>query len=384
MSGYRSLHREVAGSFPVWQVATSSLLAKPSNAPNQAPAWRIWLGCGDGFVRGYVVQEKTLETQKDVLDASACNCICTHLLMGSSQSLDAPSLGCSQVKLVRNYVGEDDNAGDLIVASIDLAGTIRIWQLPEDMDEELDTTKQNPHQIVTSQEFKIPNATGTSLEIGLPRVMGVGDVQLAVPCLDGTIAILATGIATPRAPKAPQEAGSLIDRWSKAGSIAMSGDWHPSKRSLAVGRQDGLVEIWGAKPHRLIHHEAPVRAVAFTPDGNLLISGSDDGMLAVWDVSRGGVPVLVHHVVEAHSSWVLSVTCLADARRFISCGADRRMHVWNVGQMDQPLHSFTCDDTVWTIHAATEQQRQFARAQQPPRLVTGSEIGGLQIYSLEA
>ena len=163
----------------------------------------------------------------------------------------------------------------------------------------------------------------------------------------------------------------------------MAGAWHPTKRNIAVGRNDGLIEILGEKPHRLIHHEAPVRSIAYTPDGNLLLSGSDDGMLAVWDVSRAH-PVLVHHVVQAHASWILSLTTLSDSRRFITCGADRQVHVWSVGQMDKSLHSFTCDNTVWSINALTLQQRQTLGTQPPPRLVAGSEVGGIQIFSLEA
>jgi hypothetical protein len=350
----------------------------------------VFTACGDGLVRGYLVQEKSLETKQDTLDASACTCVCTHVLLGESQQADeaaSTALGCSQVGLVRNYVGDDDMAGDLLVVSMDLSGKVRIWSLPEDMDEEVVNSDSSPptkpQQLVAAQEFLVPNATGTCLQIFPPKISCVGDVQIAVACLDGTVAIVATGMSTPKAKNVPTEAGTILERWSKTGSIPMSGDWHPSKKSLAVGRQDGLVEILGQKPHRLIHHEAPVRAVTFTPDGNLLVSGSDDGMLAVWDVSRAH-PVLVHHVVQAHASWILSISPLSDSRRFISCGADRRLHVWNVGQMDQSLHSFTCDDTVWTIHARTSQQRQILNAQQPPRLVAGSEEGGLQIFSLEA
>jgi WD40 repeat protein len=393
MSGYRSLHRESVGSYPIWQIATSPVLTKTTK-PNKAPSWRVWTACGDGLVRGYLVQEKTLETQKDVLDASACTFVCTHVLLGQSQELDDASssmaLGYSQIRLARNYVGDDDMAGDLLVVAMDLSGAIRIWSLPEDMDEEIVNGDQSspsptePTPLKADQEFLVPNATGTCVQICPPKVSGVGDVSIAVACLDGTVAVVATGISTPKATKDPTEVGTVMDVWSKTGSIAMSGDWHPSKRNLAIGRQDGLVEIMGKKPHRLIHHEAPVRAVSFTPDGNLLMTGSDDGMLAVWDVSRA-IPVLVHHVVQAHASWILSMTALADSRRFISCGADRRLHVWSVGQMDQSMHSFTCDDTVWTIHAATTQQRTTANAQkQPPRLVSGSEHGGIQIYSLEA
>ena len=386
MSGYRSLHRESVGSYPIWQVTTTPVLTK-SIKSSKSPSWRFFTACGDGLVRGYLVQEKSLESKQDALDASACTCVCTHVFLGKAQKVSEPvstALGCSQVKVVRNYVGDDDMAGDLLVVSMDLSGRIRVWSVPEEMDEEVVNgdlpPPAEPEQVQVVQEFLVPNATGTCLEVYPPS--SIGDIQIAVACLDGTIAVVATGINTPKAKKDPTDAGTILERWSKAGSIAMSGDWHPTKKNIVVGRQDGLVEILGEKPHRLIHHEAPVRAVTYTPDGNLLVTGSDDGMLAVWDVSRVH-PVLVHHVVQAHASWILSVTPLMDSRRFVTCGADHRLHVWNVGQMDQSLHSFSSDDTVWTVHAHIR-QRQNLNAQQLARLVAGSETGGIQIFSLEA
>ncbi len=392
MSGYRSLHREKVGDYPIWHVVSSPLLSKASSTlrGKSGPTWRIWAACGDGLVRGFLVREKSLETQSDVLDASACTCTCTHLLLGESQQVDQIYLGCTQLHLIRNYVGDDDMAGDYLVVSIDLTGRIRIWCLPETMDDD-DTSSggsdasngSKPRHIRPVQDFVLENATGTSFQICPPKVSGVGDVLLAVARLDGTIAVIATGLSTPKASKQPILAGTIIDVWSKVGPIAMSSDWHPFQKCLAVGRQDGLVEILGDAPHRLIHHEAPVRAVRFTPDANLLVTASDDGMLAVWDLGRS-VPVLVNHIVQAHASWILNMTTLSDSRRFLTCGADRKLNVWSAGKLHQSMHTFTCDDTVWTIHSTTTLQRGGANISIPPRLVSGSESGSLQIYSLEA
>jgi len=366
-------------------------------------------------VRGYLVREKTLETQKDALDAANCKCVLTHILLGTSQESTSTNndqggegkvtaLGCSQVQVARNYVGEDDAAGDLIVVSSDLSGKIRIWVLPEDTDNELppqmdasnsgdneDNNSDNKDKKPTAaspevaQEFCVENATGTCIKIMPPNVSGVGDILLAVPCLDGTIAIVATGLSTPQSKKDPTAAGMVVNCWSKAASsIALSGAWHPLQKSLAVGRQDGLVEIFGERSHRLIQHETPVRSVTFTPDGNLLVTSSDDGMICVWDTSRR-IPVLVQHVVQAHATWVLGLASLFDSRRVVSCGADRQLHVWSAGQMDQALHSFTSDDVVWTIDALTTASKTSANfAQTQSRLISGSENGRLHIYTLES
>jgi WD40 repeat protein len=408
MSGYRSIHREKIGSFPIWQAVCSPVLTKNSastttTTTNQSAAacWRVWLACGDGVVRGFLVIEKTLE-QKDTLDAAACNFILTHTLLDTAgaeasssedqkeeevqeenqqeESQDS-AIGCSQIQVARNYVGDDDSAGDLIVISSDLLGKIRIWLLSEETDDELPEIGSTSTNINAAQEFIVENATGTCIKIMPPNVSGVGDILLAVPCLDGTIAIVATGLTTPKYEKHPTEAGTIVDRWSKAAtSIALSGDFHPKKKSFAVGRQDGLVDIFeksGERCHRMIQHETPVRAVSFTPDGNLLFTSSDDGMVCMWDTSRHGAPVLVKHVVQAHTSWVLDLVSLSDSRRFVSCGMDQQLHVWSAGEMDnRALHSFTSDEAVWTIAQTTTNSAR--------RLIAGSENGGLQIYTLES
>ena len=427
MSGYRSLHRENICSSPIWQVKTSTVLAKPSSiiaAPDSAgagggPSWRVWAACGDGLVRGYLVQEKSIsqKTVGDALDAAACTCSPTHVLLGKGQGQqikESPpmAMGCTQVHLCRNYVGDDDFAGDLLVVALEISGMVRVWSLPEGMDEEiLQHSGRSSSSIMATEEkkvfaiheFVVKDATGTFLRLCPISVEGDGDVKIAVACLDGSIAIVSTGVATPKSKKDASPAGTILERWNNrdaSGSIALSGNWHPSIRGcFAIGRQDGLVEIllFESKRHfKLMHHEAPVRAVCYTPDGHLLLSASDDGMLCAWDVSRGGLstsqqPVLVHHKVQAHASLIFSVAPLQDSRRFVSCGADRRLNVWNVAQMDMPAYTFTSDQTAWSIHATEsgntgieqgKPRTALDRAKPPPRLVTGSESGGLQTFSL--
>ena len=401
MSGYRSIHREVLGSFPIWKVASSPILTTGSSSSTASQQrgliWRIWVACGDGVVRGYLVMEKSLDAKADALDAAACSVKLTHVLLGASQEKPSEDenesnrcIGCSQVQVARNYTGDDDTAGDLIIASLDLSGKIRIWILPEDMDNELATDSsgenEEPFLPEVAHEFSVENATGTCISILPPNVSGVGDVLMAVPCLDGTVAVVATGLSTPKATKDPTAAGTIVETWSKStSSIGLCGDFHPLKKSIAVGRKDGLVEIFGDRSHRLIQHEAPVRSVTFTPDGNLLVTASDDGMVCLWDNSRNGSPVLVHHVVQAHATWVLSLAALSDSRRFVSCGADQKLHVWSFAEMDnQALHSFTSDDVVWAMDLLTIKSSTLSSAQQSmqTRLVTGSENGGLHIYTL--
>lgn len=439
MSGYRNLHREQIESTAIWDVATSPFLTKRAAIQN---GHRIWTASADGLVRSYRLEEKSLEEkqQSSVLDASALTVTCSHVLLGKSQtdsSSNATALGCTQVCVARNYVGQDDAAGDLVVASLEMSGIVRIWSFSETLDADLSssttTTDKHKHkQVPCLQEFPVDNATGTVMMLCPPNVWTTTtttsghDLCVAVACLDGTIAQLATGIATPSSRIDPQQqptqeptpAGTLLDRWGSQGSaIPLSMVSHPSIPVVAVGRQNGQLDIltssdnnnnnnnnwnhsnqkeshkhWrhrlrlpGHEPHNSNNTGLAIRALAFTPDGTMLCAGNDAGMLAVWDVSRQP-PALAHHMVQAHASWILQVTALPDSRRWVTCGADRKIHVWKVDQMYQPVHTFDSDHTVWTLAIQGRGEGTLVEKNKTKaslRMAAGTDTGWIQVLSLD-
>ncbi|GKY99547.1 hypothetical protein MPSEU_000909000 [Mayamaea pseudoterrestris] len=391
------------GNDSIWTIATTPLLCKSKT--KKESAWRLWMGSSSSeSIKLFRVEEISLETKAADLNASAMRLQCTHEFIGKQQQANrkqkeatdkdassssvAISFGCSSISIVRNYIGQDDDAGDYLIMALDLAGHVRMWSLPEDWDdnhdaavaERDDKTPFKPCQVKAVYEFDVDDATGTCAILFPPRISGQpGDVFAAITCLDGTIAMVATGIVTPNYHKEPTSTGTIIDSYGSRGSaLAMSLCWHPKQQHLlCTGRKDGSIDLLTQSrknQHRLQRHTAPVRAVAFTDDGHLLISASDAGTILIWDVTRPA-PVLVHHVMQAHKSWILNIATLPDSRRFVTCGADRKIHVWSVGQMHQAVHTFQADAEIWALARGP--------VQNSPRLVTGSENGHLQVYSLE-
>jgi WD40 repeat protein len=393
MSGYSSLHREQViidetSVVAIWKLATCSLLSSKSNqqpSPSQSAAasWRVLAACSDGVVRVFRVHELSLQDKSDALNAAALDMHCTRVLShdNNRKQHQHQHLGYSYVSVARNHVGDNanDTMGDLIVVALELSGILRVWTLSETMDDGDDCNKDEVR--TPTHEFSVPNATGTTALICPPRLSGVGSVTVAVGCLDGTVSMVTTGLATPNAngKHDPSQAGTVLDTWGSRGSaIPLSMHWHPIKpHVLAVGRQDGMIDILTASKrdqHRIARHKTPVRALAFTDDGHLLIAGSDSGMLTVFDMERS-TPTLVHHVMAAHASWILDIVTLDDSRRFVTCGADQKLHVWNVSQLHQPMHTFQTDQAVVSIARGPKGRSN--------RLVTASDSGHVQVYSLE-
>jgi WD40 repeat protein len=377
MSGNHCIHREriLDDGSPIWQV--QSLVLKVLNKVNR---WTMTLSSADGTVRLMQVDETTQsESEKNKIDASALKITCSHILLGMNQVFPSPSqkiLGYSQCQIIRNYVGEDDMTGDIVIVALDFTGMVRVWIFQHD---QLTTTlaDDKPTEVHSDHEFLLADSTGISMALCPPNLYGHGDIVAAFPCLDGSIAMVALGISTPMAKKPALPVGSIIERCG-SGDTPLSICWHPLERTLAVGRSDGLVDIipLRKKGHcRLTQHSKPVRTVQFTPDGSLLVTCCDGGFLAVWDVG-GKQKTLVHHVVNAHSSWILDVVTLPDSRKFVTSGADGVIHVWKLDAMITPAHTFHTDHKNWTV--------AITRNKKPERLVSGSEDGWVQVFSLDS
>jgi len=73
-------------------------------------------------------------------------------------------------------------------------------------------------------------------------------------------------------------------------------------------------------------HVGPVQAVTFSPNGQLVASGGDDGAVKIWETRSG----LVMRNLTGHARGVTDVVFLADGVRLLTAGRDRRARLWNV------------------------------------------------------
>ena len=80
------------------------------------------------------------------------------------------------------------------------------------------------------------------------------------------------------------------------------------------------------RTHVRIEHPAPVYSVAFSPDGQILASGSYDNTVRLWRVSDG----TLLRILVGHTNLVLSVAFSPDGQTLASGSWDRTVRLWKL------------------------------------------------------
>jgi WD40 repeat protein len=80
-------------------------------------------------------------------------------------------------------------------------------------------------------------------------------------------------------------------------------------------------------------HLDPIRSVAFSPDGQQIVTGSNDATAKVWEAASGRELL----TLRGHTRWIRSVAFSADGRRIVTGGGDQTAKVWEAATGRQLL-----------------------------------------------
>jgi len=108
-------------------------------------------------------------------------------------------------------------------------------------------------------------------------------------------------------------------------------DFSPEGDTIATGTNDGMIRIRSLVEEeptkKLIVHTLPVKEVIFTPDGEFLVSGSTDGTIYLWQIDS-----------SSHATRLLKnsrpITCLMISRdgKMLVSGSVGTAWIWEVSQ----------------------------------------------------
>jgi len=167
--------------------------------------------------------------------------------------------------------------------------------------------------------------------------------------------------------------GEVTWSWSLAFNPAAQFQNYPI---LAGADHDGTIKIWELQTLTLMRilkgHENKVEAIAFSPDGKYLVSGSDDCTVKVWRVSTGEcIQTLAEHTEGVWSiAWspngqTLASGCIPGDRGAI-------IKLWDV-QTGQCLH---------TLQGHQHTVRSLAFTPDSQTLVSGSADSTLRLWKV--
>jgi WD40 repeat protein len=143
-------------------------------------------------------------------------------------------------------------------------------------------------------------------------------------------------------PWAPQEARRLL--YAGIAPVVLRGDaplrsaaFSPDGERVVTTSDDGTVRVWSAdgrgEPIVLRGHTAASTAAVFSPDGRRIASASEDRTLRIWSAEGRGEPV----VLRGHEAAVRSVAFSPDGRRIVSASDDGTVRIWSVEGGGEPV-----------------------------------------------
>ena len=188
-----------------------------------------------------------------------------------------------------------------LLITTEMDGTTRIWKI-----------EREPHTQVVLQQNGV--RTGYTSANGKVRaIFSKGTVQFRDTTTDRmvgkTIRVGGNILATALSPQG-KLLGTCHDYWKASiwdvssgqmlqeldcGERAYAVAFSPDAKALATGLRDGTVILWdvatGERIGPPLQHRAPLQAVAFSPDGNLLATASgkepSNTIILLWDISSG-------------------------------------------------------------------------------------------------
>lgn len=162
--------------------------------------------------------------------------------------------------------------------------------------------------------------------------------------------ILVVGGSAPQPTLIDLEAGEYLRQLQgHGGSRILAVAFSPDGRTVLTGSTDHTLKLWevdtGNCLQTFVGHTDGVRSVAFSPDGKIIASGSIDRTIKLWQINRDNC----WQTLTGHQRMIQALAFNADGTLLTSASLDCTLRVWQVeaGQCTQVLKGHT--KPVWSL-----------------------------------
>lgn len=149
-------------------------------------------------------------------------------------------------------------------------------------------------------------------------------------------------------------------------------NWTPKKREIDMHKTTPIVKalmfflaaffipqslIAADKPEIFVQlgHAGDVTSVAFSSDGQYILSGGKDNTVKLWDVSTGKEI----RTFRGHSGWVCSLAFTPDGRYAVSGSSDKTIKIWNI-ETGGVVRTFSGEEEIQSMALSPDGRYLFA------------------------
>lgn len=192
--------------------------------------------------------------------------------------------------------------------------------------------------VVTASDDKSIRLWDTETGLELATLKGhTGHVRLIAPLLDQDLLASASQDGTARIWRIRNTVATteLIQHDADPSKDYVWGSALSPDRKLAVtAGADATAIVWDAmsgKRVKVLSHPTGVRAVAFDRSSTWIATGSEDGVIRIWDLEPQSVP----SDVARHPSSIASIALAIDHRLALTASGDGTVKLWDVSDWKQ-------------------------------------------------